>query len=278
MRKTVLALAAAPLLLLSGCAGIEKLAASAVQPPKLTFKSATVQSLDLEGATLAFTWDLENPNGFGVHVARVGWSVDAEGTRVASGDLPGGLEIRANATSPVTFPVRVRFQDVPGIVSLLTSGRDAIAYKLAAKVGVHTPVGVLDVPVSHEGHVALPATPKFALEGVAIHSLSFSEIKLDVRLRVQNPNAFPLPLGKLDCALAIAGAPVAQAQALDVAPIAKGTSAVVTIPVRLDVGSAGRAAADVARGGDVQVDLSGKATLAGIPLPLHLGGKVPTHR
>jgi LEA14-like dessication related protein len=275
MRKIALAM---PLLLLAGCAGIEKLAASAVQPPKLTFRSATVQELDLEGATLGFTWDLENPNGFGVDVARVAWSVDAEGTRVASGDLPSGLKIRANATAPVTFPVRVRFQDVPGIVKLLTSGKDQVGYKLAASVGVKTPVGVVEVPISHQGHLALPATPHFTLEGIAIRSLSFSEITLDVRVRVQNPNAFPLPLGKLDAALAIAGAPVARAQALDVAPLAKGTSAVVAIPVRLDVGSAGRAAAEVARGGDVEVDLSGKATLGGIPLPLHLAGKVPARR
>jgi hypothetical protein len=34
----------------------------------------------------------------------------------------------------------------------------------------------------------------------------------------------------------------------------------------------------VARGGDVEVDLSGKATLGGIPLPLHLAGKVPARR
>lgn len=275
MRKIALAV---PLLLLAGCAGIEKLAAAAVQPPKLTFRSATVQELDLEGATLGFTWDLENPNGFGVDVARVAWSVDAEGTRVAAGDLPSGLKIRANATAPVTFPVRVRFQDVPGIVKLLTSGKDQVGYKLAASVGVKTPVGVVEVPISHQGHVALPATPRFTLEGIAIRSLSFSEITLDVRVRVQNPNAFPLPLGKLDAALAIAGAPVARAQALDVAPLAKGTSAVVAIPVRLDVGSAGRAAAEVARGGDVEVDLSGKATLGGIPLPLHLAGKVPARR
>ena len=275
MRKLALVV---PLLALAACAGIEKLAASAVQPPKLTFKSAALQALDLEGATLAFTWDLENPNGFGVDVARVAWSVDAEGTRIASGDLPGGVKIAARATAPVTFPVRVRFQDVPGIVGLLTSGKDQLAYQLAAKVGVNTPVGVVEVPVSHAGHVALPATPRFALEGISVRSLSFSEVSLDVRVRVQNPNAFPLPLGKLDAALAIAGAPVARAQALEVAPVAKGTSAVVAIPVKLDVRSAGRAAADVARGGDVEVDLSGQATLAGLPLPLHLAGKVPTGR
>jgi LEA14-like dessication related protein len=275
MRKIALAL---PLLLLAGCAGLSELAASAVQKPKLTFRSASVQSLDLEGATVDFTWDLENPNGFGVDLAHVAWSADVEGKRIASGELPGGLKIKANAVSPVTFPVRVRFQDVPGIVSLLGSGKDAVQYKLAGTLGVRTPIGVLDLPLSHEGHVKLPTTPQFAVEGVAIRSIGFSEIALDVKLRVRNPNAFPLPLGSLDAALTIAGARVARTDGISVASVPGGTSAVVAIPVRLEVASAGHAAAELARGGEVHVELGGKANLAGIPFPLDLKGNVPARR
>ena len=272
MRKIALA---APLLLLAGCASIEKFAAAAVQKPKLTFRTASVQALDLEGATVGFTFDLENPNGFGVDVARVAWTVDAEGTRVASGDLPGGLQIKANATAPVTFPVRIRFQDVPGIVTLFSSGNDAIAYRLAATVGVRTPVGVLDVPVSHQDRLKLPATPHFALEGIALRSVGFSEIAFELRVRVRNPNGFALPVGKMDYALAVAGASVARAEGVTVEPVAGGTSAVVAIPIRLDVASAGRAAAALAAGGEVPVELGGQANLAGIPFPLELKGKVP---
>jgi LEA14-like dessication related protein len=270
MRKIALAL---PLLWLAGCAGLSEFAASAVQKPKLTFRSVALSSLDLEGATLAFTYDLENPNGFGLRLARVGYGVDVEGTRVASGELPGGLEIKAKGTAPVTFPVHVRFQDVPGIVGLLTSRKDTIQYRLAGNVGVNTALGVLDVPLSHEGALKLPAMPHFGLEGIAIRSIGFSEIVFDVRLRVQNPNGFALPLGKLDYALAVAGAQVARAAALDVAPVAGGSSAVIAIPVRLDVASAGHVAAKLAGGGDVPVDLDGKATLGGIPFPLDLKGK-----
>jgi LEA14-like dessication related protein len=272
MRKIALALS---LVLLAGCAGLNQLAASAVQKPKLTFRSVSLSSLDLEGATLAFTYDLENPNGFGLDLARVGYTVDVEGTRVASGDLPGGLAIKANGTAPVTFPVHVRFQDVPGIVTLLTSKKDTVKYRLAGNVGVRTPLGVLDVPMSHEGGLKLPSVPQFALEGIAIRSVGFTEITFDVRLRVRNPNGFALPVGKLDYALAVGGASVAKAAALDVAPVAGGSSAVISIPVKIDVASAGRAAAQLAGGGEVPVDLDGKANLAGIPLPLDLKGKVP---
>jgi LEA14-like dessication related protein len=275
MRRTSLLAVA---LLLAACASVQQLARSAVKEPKLTFRSASLQALDMEGATVAFSWDLENPNGFGVDLARVGWNVEVEGTRIASGDLPGGLQIKANGTAPVTFPVRVRFQDVPGIVSLLGSGKDVIRYRLGGTLGVRTPIGILDLPLSHEDRLRLPSMPRFALEGLAIRSMSFDAVALDVRLRVKNPNAFPLPVGKLDYALAIGGASVAHAAGAELSSVAGGASAVVAIPLRLDVLSAGRAVSDLARGGDVQVDLTGNAVVAGIPLPLDLRGKLPARR
>jgi LEA14-like dessication related protein len=264
--------------LLASCAEVQKLARSSIREPKLTFRSASLQALDMEGATVAFTWDLENPNGFGVDLARVGWTIDVEKTRVAAGDLPGGLQVKANATAPVTFPVRVRFRDVPGIVSLLGSGKDAIGYRLAGTIGVRTPIGIVDLPLSHEDRLRLPGMPRFALEGLSVRSMTFDEVALGVRVRVRNPNAFALPVGKLDYALALGGAPVARAQGAELAGVAAGSSAVVEIPLRLDLASAGRAATGLARGGDVDVGLTGTALVGGIPLPLELRGRVPARR
>jgi LEA14-like dessication related protein len=65
-----------------------------------------------------------------------------------------------------------------------------------------------------------------------------TELALDVRLRVRNPNAFALPAGRLDYALAIAGSEVARADGAELAGVGAGASAVVAIPVRLDVASA----------------------------------------
>jgi LEA14-like dessication related protein len=270
--------AAALLLLLAACAGIRDLARSALKEPKLTFRSASLEALDMEGATVAFTWDLENPNGFGVDLARVGWTVDVEKTRIAAGDLPGGLQVKANATAPVTFPVRVRFEDVPGIVSLLGGGKDEIGYRLAGSIGVRTPVGIVDLPLSHEDTLRLPSMPRFALEGLSVRSMTLDEVTLGLRLRVRNPNAFALPVGRLDYALALGGAPVARAQRADLAAVAAGSSAMVEIPLRFDLASAGRAAADLARGGDVDVGLTGTALVGGIPLPLELRAKLPVRR
>lgn len=276
MRKTLLALAAPALL--SACAGLQDFARAAFTEPRLSFESASVDALDLEGATVGFTFQIENPNTLGVDLARAAWQIEVEGTRVAAGDLPSGLRIPANGRAPLKFPVRVRFRDVPGIVSLLGSGRGDLGYRLSGSLGVRTPIGVVDLPMSHADRVKLPAMPRFALDGLRVESVSLFAVSVDVRLRVQNPNAFPLPGGELEYALALSGTSVARAQGASVRAVPGGGSAVVEIPVKIDVASAARVAADLARGGDVQVELIGNATLAGLPLPLDLRGAVPARR
>lgn len=276
MRKTLPALAA--LALLAACASLGDIARAAFQQPKLTFRSASLEALDLEGATVAFRFDLDNPNSIGVDLARVAWGIEMEGTRVVAGEMPGGLKIPARGAAPVTFPVRVRYRDVPGIVSLLGSGKDSIRYRLTGALGVRTPLGVIDLPLSHEDALRLPDLPHFAIDGLSVRNVSFTEISVGVRLRVKNPNGFALPAGRVDCSLGLAGSQVARAESAAVSPVAGGASAVVEIPVRFDLASAGRAAASLVRGGDVDVSLAGTADLAGIPLPVNLRASVPVRR
>jgi LEA14-like dessication related protein len=279
MRRSSLVLPlVAALALLGGGAALTELAAGAFQRPKLTFRAASLEALDLEGATVGFRYDLENPNGVGLSLARLGYGVEVEGTRIATGDLPGGLRIPAGGTAPITFPVRVRFRDVPGIANLLGASRDRIAYKLSGTVGVSTPIGVIDLPLSHDGALDLPRLPKFQLEGLQVRSVSFTDVAVDLKVRVGNPNAFAVPGGQLDWALALGGAQVARGDAKPLGTIAAGGSTVLAIPFRVNLASASRAASELARGGVTDVRLSGKADLAGIPIPLDLAAKLPARR
>ncbi|MFO0582265.1 MAG: LEA type 2 family protein [Anaeromyxobacter sp.] len=282
MRIAPVRLAAAALALatLAGCAGLKDLAAAAFTKPKLDFKGAVVEGLDLEGATIGLQVDLTNPNGFGLDVARVGWTLDAENTRVATGDMPGGLAIPAKGTAPLTIPVRLRWKDVPGILNLFTSRHaDGLGYKAAATVGVNTPIGVVELPVSHAGTVKLPALPAFSIQGVSVKGVSLSEVTFDVKVGVKNPNMFSIPAGKLGWSLALGGgAPVARAENAPLAGVAAGQTGTIDIPLKLDFRSAGRAAMDVARGGDVRVQMKGTADVAGLPIPLDLDTTVPARR
>jgi LEA14-like dessication related protein len=275
MRKTLVALA---VVLLAGCASLKDLARVAFQTPRLEFRAATLQALDLEGATVGVVFDLTNPNGFGLDLARVGYGVEVEGTRIAAGELPGGLAIPASGKAALTIPVRVRFADVPGIVSLLTTRRDSLRYKLSGSAGVRTPVGVIDLPLAHEDTVRLPSLPGFAVDGMSVRGAGLTAVALDLRVRVKNPNAFPIPAGRLDYALSLGGAEVARANDAALGNVAGGGSTVVTIPVKVDLVRAGRVATALLGGGEVPVGLAGTANLAGIPVPLDVRATVPARR
>ena len=77
---------------------------------------------------------------------------------------------------------------MPGIVSLLTTGRDTIQYKLTGSAGVRTPIGVIDLPMTHEDRLSLPGLPGFSVDGLSVRSVSFTDVAFDVKLRVKNPN------------------------------------------------------------------------------------------
>jgi LEA14-like dessication related protein len=263
---------------LASCASLQDLARAAFERPRLAFRSASIAGLDLEGATVALEFNLENPNGFGLDVARVGYGLEVEGTRIATGDLPGGLTIPPRGAAPLTVPVRVRFADVPGIVSLLTSGRDQIRYRVSGNVGVNTPIGVVELPMAHEDHLALPSLPRFALDGLSVRSASLTEVALDVKVRVTNPNRFGLPAGKIGYALSVAGNPVARADGAPVAAVAGNGASTIALPVKVSLLRAGQAAVALDRGGEVDVALQGEAKVAGLPLPLDLKARLPARR
>jgi LEA14-like dessication related protein len=265
MRRLLASLAC--LALLPSCAEVGKLAARAVEPPRLSLRSVDLRSADLEGATLGFHFDLENRNGFGLEVARVEYTLDVEGKRVLAGDAPGGLDLPARGTAPLTLTARVRFGDVPGVVELLGK-QDAVRYRLAGTVGVRTPVGVLDLPISHEARLPLPRLPGFELAGLDVRSVSLSRLTLEVRLRVSNPNAFPVPAGSIDAVVALGGGEVARVEGRALAEVPAGGSAVVAMPVEVDLAGAGRAAAALVRGGTVEVGVTGAAEVAGLHLPI----------
>jgi LEA14-like dessication related protein len=100
-----------------------------------------------------------------------------------------------------------------------------------------------------------------------------------VKLGMKNPNAFPIPAGKLAWSLALGGgSPVARAEGAPTAAVPPSSTGTISLPVRLDLRSAGRAAADLALGGNVRVKMLGTASVAGIDLPLDLDAVVPARK
>jgi hypothetical protein len=280
VRLLVPALAAS--LGLAACSHAQKAPPPAPLPvhlPLVAFEAVKVDGFGFSGARLSFRARAENTGPTPISVVRVDYALDVEGGRAAQGTTPASLAIAgATAEGPgaatVILPVDLRFAAVPGIARVLQADREA-AYVLSGGVTFLTPAGEVRVPMSHSGRLAVPRAPKFEVEKVVMRSASPREIALEMRVDVRNPNAFELPAGRIGCGLHLSGKEVVRADLEIAEPIAAGGSAGVTVPLRISVLKAGKAAARMLLPfSSLDVAVKGEARFGGVPVPLELATNI----
>ena len=259
--------------LLSGCAGLQRLATRSLKPPTATVERVTVAALDVEGATVRLDLTLENPNDVAFEVARAGWRLEVEEREVSEGELPGGLAIPARATAPFAATVRVKWADVTHLVERVRR-EEQVAYRVSGTVGVVTPIGVMELAFKHAGTLPVPRLPTLKLTGASASLASLTELTLQLALEVENPNGFPLPGATLTFDLLVNGVAVASGREATLAPLGAHGDARLTLPLRISLLGAGRAAATLG-GGSGELRLRGTVRAAGLETPvdvkLHLG-------
>ncbi len=255
--------------LAAGCAGLRDLASHAFERPRLSFQSASVEALDLEGVTVSLHYRVENPNAVGLSLAKVAYRLDVEGRHVVSGDLPGGIRLPARGAAPLVVPVRVRFADVPAFVENLL-GKEELAWRVSGSVGVDSPIGLLELPYDHAGRAPVPRPPRVAVESARVAPAGLGRVGLDLRLRVTNQNGFAIPAGTLEYGLEVAGAPLAGGRTQALAPLAPRGSALLEVPLRLDVLGAGSALSRALAGQPLDLVLRGSAGYGSLRIPVEL--------
>jgi len=126
-----------------------------LERPGVELLTAEVNEVDPEGATLLCRLEVENPNSVELSVERLRWQLSVEGRSVAEGDLSEPARVPARGRATVSLPARVRFQELPGLLNLLLSGKE-VPYELKGVAAVGGPVGTIDLPFSHSGTTARP--------------------------------------------------------------------------------------------------------------------------
>jgi len=250
-----------------------------VQPPLVAFEAVRLEGLGFSGANLEFRGRIENPNATPLSAVRIEYALDLARTRAAQGVLPAAVVIPgAGAAGPgtgtVLLPVQVRFAAVPGIARVFAEDREA-DYLLGGAVVFLTPAGEVRVPMSASGRVAVPRPPRFHVEKVVLRSASPREVVLEMRLDVQNPNAFDLPAGRIGLGLHLSGKEVVRADLVIAEPIAGGATVEVPVPIRISVFKAGKAVARLLIPfTSVDVSVKGEAVFGGVPVPLDLATQI----
>lgn len=267
MRRTILlGLIACYLALGSGCALLQ--AAIGGQRPSLTFREVRFTGWSLDSVRLDLIYELHNPYDVPLRLAQVAYQLEVEGRRVVSGAPKQGLNIRPRRKQTLSFPATIHFLDVIPTVGALFS-KKSLGYRASGRIGVDTPVGVIALPLSKSGDIAVPKLPKVRITGIQAPRVTPQGAQLTLGLSVENTNPFPLPLQGIDWAFQVDRHRVATGSAAG-ATVAGSRTQRVQIPIQLGAGAVAGAARTLLTGGTADVGLQGNLRLGKVNAPLHL--------
>lgn len=265
MKRSFLVLLALSLITLTGCATLKKL----FKKPRLTFKTARLSSASLSDATVDVVYQVDNPNSFGLSLAKVDYAFFVEGKQVVAGAPRKGIQLKARDSSELVFPANVRFADiVPAVETFLT--KDVANFKVQGSVGIDTPVGIISFPLEKEGTFEVPKIPNVQLESPRISNVSLSGATVEFPLTVTNRNSFPLPIAGIVGDLKVAGASVGTLSTGDLGMLDGRGTRQVTLPLQINFLRAASAANALRSGGNAQVRLDGRLTSGAQSLPINL--------
>lgn len=267
-----------------------------VELPEIAFEGAHLDEFKFTQTLLTFRARVENPNPFPLSVSRVRFGILLEGKPAAQGQVDTAFAIPA-ATAPepaaaaaaappspelpalvpgkgsISFPVAIRFGAVPGFAKVMATQKEA-AYALTGAVAFSTPNGVVEVPIQGGGMLGIPRMPQVDAPRLRLRSASPMEVVLELRIKVGNPNGFPLPAARLDYALVASKKEIATANGR-LESIGPGEDGELVVPIKISVLKAGKAAARfLIPFSGVKVELKGGLDFDGVPLPLDLDAEV----
>jgi len=266
-RLTVFSLAAALVLLVSGCASLGDLG-NVVRKPTAEVTKAAIEELSFSGAQIGIDVKVSNPNPVGLSLAGFSYTLFVNSEQFITGDFKQGISIAARGSSTVHVPVSFEYQKlISGISSL--ADRNETPYRVDLKLSFDVPVlGKVVVPVSAQGTLPVVRVPVPRVAALQLRQLTLSGASVVLRVALSNPNAFALTLARLDYSFSVNGRRWAQAAVDHPATVAAGTASEIEIPISLDFGSVGRSVIDLLTGGAaVDYSLTGGMKI-GTALPL----------
>ena len=244
-RLASLALALGIVVTVPGCSYLRQIF-SGIKLPKVTVTKVDPKLLDIATALLNFDLKIANPNPIGLKLAGIRYTLDAGGREVATGTTRKGVRLKPKGRSATKVDVKIPLLDVASsLVDLLGKGK--LGYKGRFALAFDTPVGQIEVPITHNGTFPLPKKPPITVTSVQVASASPSGIGLLFNVKVQNPNPFKMPLDVLSMGAKVNNRQLATVRAPSGLSMNPGQPITIPLRVNASLSAIGLTAIDLAR-------------------------------
>lgn len=261
MKKFSLPLSILLLILLTSCGALRD--AANVQEPDVRFSNMSIQTIDFDGVTLLFDFDVTNPNRLDVSAESYNYEFFINGQSFINGTQEERLEIGSQSTSTVQVPVSMTFSNLyESFRSVLQ--QDSISYRMDTAVSFSLPViGTRTVPVQAEGNLPIPKVPRIRFGDFEMKRLSFSGAEVDISFTVDNPNPFGITLAGADYTLQVNGNEWLDTSLREAIRVSGSETREVTIPLELSASQMGPALVEMMRGvKEFEYQLTGQARIS----------------
>lgn len=276
----------APVLLLmasalTGCASVLE-QVQGMTRPSARVTGASLASVGLDEVTVDFEVLVENPASVPLPLLDLDYELQSAGRTFLSGQTGVSGSVPATGERALVVPVVV---GLPQALDVLTDLRPGaiLPYRASLELQVDAPVlGLLTLPLAHEGELPVPSVPTVSLASVEWGELSLSRVSGTVRLGVRNPNEFVLELARLTGDLSLGGRRVGELSAAPATELAGGASSVLELPLAFAPLDLGAGLLELVRGEEAGYEIGGELGLdtrfGAFSLPYRTSGRVPFRR
>lgn len=171
---------------------------SVLQEPVLSFQSAELSSINLDGARILCKVQVENPNSFDIPFPDTDWELFVNTNSFTSGTFKDNQKIKARNSVVIDVPVDILYRELFSSFKSLIGTKEA-AYKAA--LDLHFPLPLLKEKIwtfEKTGTLPIPQLPRVRTPSVRMESANTTRAEMTVTINIENPNPFEVPIPKIE--------------------------------------------------------------------------------
>lgn len=108
--------------------------ACAAKSPTAAVRGVSLGAVDAQGMTVNLAVSVTNPNSFAIPLAGASYSASLAGARTVTGTFVPSASLAANAETPVTVPIGIRWDDLLATKEAVVRSGGDVPFAVSAKI------------------------------------------------------------------------------------------------------------------------------------------------